>query len=113
MEMDCSAHQIYPVSKIQIYVALMLVVSSQLQVIMNASVTKVSLEMELCVKVSLKSTQYGTVMLFQSPRTGYIIRSNNCQDKASKIGRVIQLTMCNIFQHVYCQAKIWLRSVSF
>lgn len=55
MEVECSAHQMYPVSKIQIYVALILVVSPQLQVIMNVSVTKVSLEMELYVKVSSQS----------------------------------------------------------
>lgn len=53
--MECSAHQMYRVSKIQIYVALILVVSPQLQVIMNVSVTKVSLEMELYVKVSSQS----------------------------------------------------------
>jgi hypothetical protein len=46
METDCSAHQISPVNKIQIYVELVLVVSSQLQAIMNVSVMKVLLEME-------------------------------------------------------------------
>lgn len=52
MEMDCNAHQISPVSMILICVGLMLVVFSQLQVIMNVSVMKVLLEMEMCVKVS-------------------------------------------------------------
>jgi hypothetical protein len=62
MEMECSAHQNYPVSKIQTCVALTLAVSSQPQVIMNVSVTKVSLEMELCVKVSLQPIQHCIVM---------------------------------------------------
>lgn len=94
--MDCSAHQIYPVSKIQIYVALMLVVFSQLQVIMNVSVTEVSLEMELCAKVNPQFVQYGTVKFFQS------VRLNSCQDKASKIGHMNHLAVRNIFQHVCC-----------
>jgi len=55
MEMDCNARQISPVSVILICVGLMLVVFSQLQVIMNVSVMKVLLEMEMCVKVSLHS----------------------------------------------------------
>jgi hypothetical protein len=55
MEMDCSAHQISHVSMILICVGLMLVVFSQLQVIMNVSVMKVLLEMEMCVKVSPNS----------------------------------------------------------
>jgi len=52
MEMDCSAHQISPVIMIVICVGLMLVVFSQLQVIMNVSVMKVLLAMEMSVKVS-------------------------------------------------------------
>lgn len=51
--MDCNAHQSSPVSKIKIYVGLMLVVFPQLQASMNASVMKVLQEMELCVKVCL------------------------------------------------------------
>jgi hypothetical protein len=54
MEMDCNAHQSSPVSKIQIYVGLMLVVFPQLQANMNANVKKVLQEMELCVKVSFQ-----------------------------------------------------------
>jgi hypothetical protein len=57
MEMACCAHQISPVSKILICVGLMLVVFSQLQIIMNVSVMKVLLEMEMCVKVSPQSVQ--------------------------------------------------------
>jgi hypothetical protein len=52
MEMDCNAHQIFPVSKILICARPMLVVFSQLQVIMNVSVMKGLQEMEMCVKVS-------------------------------------------------------------
>lgn len=50
--MGYNAHQISPVSMILICVGLMLVVFSQLQIIMNVSVMKVLLEMEMCVKVS-------------------------------------------------------------
>jgi len=50
MEMDCNARQISPVSMILIRVGLMLVVFSQLQVIMNVSVMKVLLAMEMSVK---------------------------------------------------------------
>jgi len=55
MEMDCNAHQISPVSMILICVVLMLVVFSQLQAIMNVSVMKVLLAMEMSVKVSFHS----------------------------------------------------------
>lgn len=58
MEMDCSAHQSSPVSKIQIYAGLMLVVFPQLQANMNASVMKVLQEMELCVKVCICTVLY-------------------------------------------------------
>jgi hypothetical protein len=58
MEMDCNAHQSSPVSKIKIHVGLMLVVLSQIQASMNASVMKVLQEMELCVKVSLCTVWY-------------------------------------------------------
>jgi hypothetical protein len=52
MEMDCSAHQRFPASKIQIYVGLVPVAYSQLQTSMIASVMKALQEMELYVKVS-------------------------------------------------------------
>jgi hypothetical protein len=58
LEMDCNAHQNSPVSKIQIYVGVMLVVFPQHQVNMNASVMKVLQEMELYVKVCLCTAWY-------------------------------------------------------